>query len=525
LASNRRLLRAAAAFLAFMLSEYTAWLGVLVYAYAQGGATTAGLVAVAQLVPAALLAPVLATIADRAPTRVLALGFVVQTLALAVTAGSMLAGMSPYAAYAGAVVASAALATTRPAFSTITPALARTADELTACNVVLGWTEQVALALSGLLTGVLLAVGSAGLVLLAGASLAALAVIPLWGVRVVSHGLDGDDSSTWAQLREGLLALRASPQAGLLVALLTSLWVLLGALDVLLVVLAEDVLDRGPEWAGYLNTAFGAGGIAAGALTAGLVGRRLGGPILLAAGAASVGLGLTALAGSAAMTAVLLATAGAGAAVLEVATRTLLQRSVPAELVGRMFGIVEGLTTAGLAVGAISVPVLIHLGGPAVALLGVALVLPVAALMGGRALLGLDAAATVPVVEIALLRSLPHFAALPPPALEGIAGALEPVALRPGETLFRQGDVGDRFYAIADGQVDISIDGRPVRTEARGEGFGEIALLRDVPRTATVTARTASRLYALDREMFLTVLTGNESSRRSTEAVVGAYER
>jgi len=133
-------------------------------------------------------------------------------------------------------------------------------------------------------------------------------------------------------------------------------------------------------------------------------------------------------------------------------------------------------------------PGIIHLGGNRLALLGVAAILPLAALAGGRALFGLDANTPVPVVQIALLRSLPLFAELPAPAIEGLAAALTPVHLPAGAVLIRQGDVGDAYYAIAAGELDVRQNGQFLRRCGRGEGVGEIALLRAIPRTATVTA-------------------------------------
>ena len=185
-----------------------------------------------------------------------------------------------------------------------------------------------------------------------------------------------------------------------------------------------------------------------------LIGRRLGGPILAAALMFSAALAALAFGLGLAGTVALLAVAGAGDSLLDVAIRTLLQRSVPPQLIGRVFGVLEGLTMAGYALGALLVPLLVHLGGSRLALLGVAAVLPLAAVAGGRALFGLDAGTPVPVVEIALLRSLPLFAELPAPAIEGLAAALTPVQLPAGAVLIRQGDPGDAYYAIAAGELD-----------------------------------------------------------------------
>jgi MFS family permease len=296
--------------------------------------------------------------------------------------------------------------------------------------------------------------------------------------------------------------------------------VVIGALDILFVVLAVDVLDRGQGWVGYLSMAYGAGGVLAGLAGMALVGRRrlvtpiLGGVILIGAA-----LGLSALAPTAAATVALLTIVGGGRALFNLATRTLLQRAVPAEVVGRVFGVAEALAMAGLAVGSAVVPLLVAVGGTVGAVLGTAAILPLVALVGGRALFAVDAAAHVPIVEIALLRSLRIFRALPPPALEGLARSLEPVVLAAGEVLIREGEPGDHFYAIADGRLQVTIGGTPVATNVRGDGIGEIALLYGVPRTATVTAASPATIFALSREDFLTAVAGHTPTGRAAAAV------
>jgi MFS family permease len=304
------------------------------------------------------------------------------------------------------------------------------------------------------------------------------------------------------------------PRLRLMLALLTAEAAVVGALDLLFVILAVAVLGRSRAWAGYLNAAYGAGAVLAATVSAMLIGRRLGVPILAAALLLSGALAALAFGLGLAGTAALLTVAGASRALLDVATRTLLQRSVPPRLTGRVFGVLEGLTMAGLALGSLLVPVLVDLGGSRLALLGVAAVLPLAAVAGGRGLFGLDAEAVVPVVEIALLRSLPMFAELPAPAIEGLAAGLTPLGVAAGTTLIRQGDQGDAYYAIAAGELDARADGRFLRRCGRGEGVGEIALLRAVPRTATVIAHTNATVYELNRELFLTAVLGHAATER-----------
>jgi len=520
LAGNRALARVVGGYVLFTLTQYSVWVAMLVYAYRHGGAAVAGLVAVAQLVPAAVVAPVAVAVADRrSPVFLLAGGYLVQAAGMAATAVAVVAGV-PLAAYAAAVVASAAVATTRPAQSTLIPSVSVTPDQLTAANVVASWVEAAGIAAAGLMTGVLIAAGGVASVFAVCAGLGLAAALLTAGLRVPP--LASAPTRTPAVL-EGLgasvrLAAR-QPRLRLMLALLTAEAVVVGALDLLFVILAITVLGRPQAWAGYLNSAYGVGAVLAAVVSAMLVGRRLGLPILAAALLLSGALAVLASGFGLAATVALLVVVGASRALLDVASRTLMQRSVPAQLLGRVFGLAEGLTMAGLAAGALLVPALVHLGGSRLALLGVAAVLPLAAAAGGRALFGLDSGTPVPVVQIALLRSLPLFADLPAPELEGLAAALTPATVPAGTELIRQGDPGDAYYAIAAGELDALQDGHLLRRCARGEGVGEIALLRDVPRTATVVAHTDATVYKLDRAPFLTAVLGHAPTQRHADRI------
>jgi MFS family permease len=525
LAGDKALLRVLGGYALFILTEYSVWIAMLVYAYGHGGATIAGLVALAQLVPAAVLAPVAAAVADRrSPVVLLAGGYLVQAVGMAATACAVIAG-APIAAYAAAVVASAAVTTTRPAQAALIPSVAATPDQLTAANVAAGWLEAIGIATAGLLTGVLISLGGVASVFAVCAGLGAVSASLVVGLRMQALVPPGSRTpgerppAALADIGEGLLLAVRRPQLRLMLALLTAEAAMVGALDLLFVILAVDVLGRSQAWAGYLNAVYGVGAVVAATASAVLIGRRLGGPILgaalvLSGALAALGFGL-----GLAWTLALLTVVGASRALLDVASRTLLQRSVPVQLIGRVFGVLEGLTMAGLALGAMLVPLLVYLGGSQLALLGVAAVLPLAAVAGGRELFGLDTGARVPVVEIALLRSLPLFAELPAPAIEGLAAALTPVDVPAGTVLIRQGDPGDAYYAIAAGHLDVLQDGRFLRQVGRGEGVGEIALLRAIPRTATVIAHTAATVYALNSETFLTAVLGHAATRRQADRI------
>jgi hypothetical protein len=300
-----------------------------------------------------------------------------------------------------------------------------------------------------------------------------------------------------------------------LLGLLGAEFVLIGALDVLFVVLAIDVLSLGGSGAGYLNAAFGAGGALGIAATVRLVGRtRLAPPIAIAAAAwalASLALGLwpTALGAFA-----LLAVAGAARTTLDVGVRTLLQRTVASEVLAGVFGLLEALDSTGLALGSLLAPALVGLLGARAAIAGLAIVLAAVLLATGRRLGGIDAHADVPVVEVALLRSLPIFAALGAPLLEGLARACTPVEVAAGASVIRQGESGDRYYAIVDGTLAVTTGAAHLQTVGRGEGVGEVALLAGVPRTATVTAQTPARLLAIDARQFVEVVTAHPASAR-----------
>ena len=295
----------------------------------------------------------------------------------------------------------------------------------------------------------------------------------------------------------------------------------MGLLDVLYVVLALGLLDMGDGGAGYLNAAAGLGGVLGIAVTATLVGRARLLPAILAALAVWTATFVVLAAWPTVVSAlVLLAVAGGARVLFDVAARTLLQRTAPPHVLARVFGVLEGVDSLGLALGSLIAPLIVALGGARAAVLAAGLLLPLLALASGRRLFALDAAAHVPVVQIALLRSLPIFAPLPPPELEGLANSVEHVAVAPGEPVVVQGEPGDRYYAIAEGEFEVRVDGARVATLHRCEGFGEIALLQDCPRTSTVRALTVAELYALDGARFLEVVTGHAAASRAANAAM-----
>jgi hypothetical protein len=295
-----------------------------------------------------------------------------------------------------------------------------------------------------------------------------------------------------------------------------------GMLSVLIVVIALKLLDTGQAGVGFLNSAVGVGGLLGALAAAALVGRKR--------QAADFGLGifiwgvpiaLVAVWPNQVFVLVLLAVVGIGNTIVDVSGMTLLQRSAPDEVLARVFGVLESVLLFTVGLGAIVAPLLLNWLGTRGALIVAGALLPLVVIPVWPRLNAIDRAAEVPVERLELLRASPIFAPLPGSTLEQLAGALEEVRGPAGEEIVRQGDPGDRFYLIKDGVLDVYIDGNLLQSLGPGDSFGEIALLRDVPRTATVRAKSDAVLYALDRRDFLAAVTGFGPSLSAAEGVIG----
>jgi len=167
------------------------------------------------------------------------------------------------------------------------------------------------------------------------------------------------------------------------------------------------------------------------------------------------------------------------------------------------------------------VPVLIEFVGNRGAFMIAGALLPILVLLSWRSLAALDRFVAEAAPEVALLRAVPFFAPLPEPTVEGLAARLHRVEFAAGSRVFAQGDAGDNFYVVESGDVDLELDGVPAKRLGAGDFFGEIALLRDVPRTGTITAATDATLLSLEREDFLAAVTGASEASQAAETVVG----
>jgi hypothetical protein len=279
------------------------------------------------------------------------------------------------------------------------------------------------------------------------------------------------------------------------------------------------VLALGPGAAGYLSAAFGAGGLVGGLAAIVLVGRRLAAPLVAAALLGALALGALAVVSTALIAVLLLAVVGGTRAVQAIAAQTLLQRSTPLEVVVCAFSLIEAMRDAGLALGALIVPLLIGLGGASAAFVGLACFAPLVVLATARRVRRIDSEASIPVVEIGVLRRLGIFSALPAAPLETLAREARYASFPPGAAIVSEGEAGDSYYAITRGSVLVTKGEREIRRLGVGDGFGEIALLHAVTRTATVRATSETTVLSVAREPFLAAMHAHPPTRTAAEQI------
>jgi MFS family permease len=519
--------RAVAAYATFNFGEWATWIAILVYAYERGGATESGVVAFVMLVPAAIVAPFAAGVGDRfRRERALLASYVVQAAVMAAAAVALIVNAPSPIVYLLAALTSVSVTLTRPAHGAILPALSMTPAELTSANVASGTVQNISIMIAPAAAGLILNGPGAGAVFAVSALGLALGAALVMGIRTEPTTLAAGEEPRGAglgDLAEGLSTLLRLPGPRTIVALIGAAAIIEGALDVLIIVLAFDLVGTGEAGVGFLSSAAGLGGVVGAAAAMTLVGRaRLAAPF--AAGLLLWGLpvGIVGLLPTLAVALGLLVVAGAGRGLLDVAGRTLLQRVTPEQSMGQAFGAVEAAYMGMIAVGSILAPAIIALTGPRQALVMVGLWLPIIVALAWRALRRVDAAAVVHVRELNLLREIPIFAPLSPPTIERLSAKLVPVAVEAGAWVMRQGDLGDRYFIVDRGEIEIFVNDQLVHREGAGDSFGEIALLRNVPRTASVRATTDLDLFALDRDVFLAAVAGHPESRAAAEATATA---
>jgi hypothetical protein len=524
IARDPALRRLQGAWAASITAEWLYLIGLAVYAFGVGGTAAVGLVAVVRMIPAAVAAPFVASVADRVRReRVLAGVEVVRALLLA--AMGLTVWIDAPAAVVFALASLVAVVSTayRPAHAAVLPALAPSLEALTAANVSTSTIEAFGTLVGPAVAGVLLAVADGATVFLVTAGVYTAGALLVSGIR--TDPPPAAESTKAAAEKDhaldGFRALRDERHPRLLVTMFAAQTLVRGSLNVLIVVAAINLLDIGAPGVGYLTSAMGVGGLIGSVVTLSLVGRsRLAVPFGLGIVVWGLPIAVIGLWPRPLVAVLALTLLGVGNSIVDVAGLTLLQRTVPQRVLARVLGVLEGLIMGAVGVGALVAPLLTHNFGVATALVATGLLLPLVVLLGLRGLRSLDARASAPGEGFGLLRGVPFLAPLPLPTLEHLAAELLPVAFEPSGCVMREGDRGDRFYVVREGELRVSAGGHEVATVGRGGYVGEIALLRDVPRTATVTAVGAASLYALERDEFLAAVTGHTSSSTAADSAM-----
>ncbi|MEI5583872.1 MULTISPECIES: MFS transporter [unclassified Agromyces] len=529
---NADLRRAQLSFLGAWTAEWAFTVALGIVAYRDGGAAAVGLVGLLRMIPSAIFAPLLSPIADRGRReRVLILVSVVRGAATGAAAVVVAVSGPTAVVYALAVVSTIAATLYRPAHSALLPSLSRTGFELASANMVRGLLDSAATIAGPLLAAVLLQFTGVDVVfaVAAGASFAAAAL--LVGLRYEAPPRPPAPSRPriLGEAAEGLRAVAQDRDLVLILALAAAQALTRGALTVLSVVVAIELLGTGEPGVGALMTAVGVGAVLGSLGASLLVGtRRLGAWFAVGVGLWGLPLALVGVFPQQAVALVLLSFVGVGNALVDVAGFTLIGRLAPDAVLARVFGVLESMVAVFVGLGGVVASTLIGWLGIEPALIAIGLVCPVLAAASWWRLRRLDRSVAVLDLDIGLLRSVDMLCTLPLPSIEQLARGLQPVSVASGATVFAQGDPGDRYYVIESGEVDVVHDGNVVASLGPGDGFGEIALLRPTGRMATVVARSDLRLQSLASDRFLPVVLGYTPSAvqasSTVDGILAQYE-
>ena len=504
---------------AAIAAEWAHFVAFGVFAYEEGGVSAVGIAGLVRLLPAAVVAPFAASLGDRFPRERFLLAMTLVGAAALGGSAAAFAADAELLVFAFAALLGLSITLIRPALQALLPSLARTPRELIAANGATSTIESLGTLVGPLIAGLLVSVADAGLVFALGSGVLLLAALVLVRVRVEGrvelHA--GAEAGAGRALAAGFRTIMHAPRARLLIGMIVAQTFIRGCLNVLIVVAAFDVLDAGAEAVGYMTAAIGVGGLVGAIGAMALGGRRLAVVFGLALVFWGVPIVLMGPLPELVVAVVLLAVVGAANSVEDVAVFTLLQRLVPDHVLASVLGLTWSLAMGGVAIGSVAAPALVEAVGTKSAFLAVGAVLPLLALITYRRLVEIDTAAA-PAPELELIEQVPMLAPLSVAAKERVAAKLLPISVDAGELVIRAGETGDRFYIVRDGELEIDAPGRRAAAH-QGDYFGEIALLRDVPRTATIKALVDTRLYALQRDDFLAAVTGHEAAHAAGKAI------
>ena len=504
---------------------------LLVFAYDAGGALAVGILGAVRIVPAIVAAPFAPTLVERfRGDRVLTALNVLRCAGAVLTAIAIGADVPIELIYVLAAVVAGAGSLVRPIQTALLPAFAQTPRELVAANVASSTGEGVGTFIGPLLAGVVVSgTGSVAASLVVAVTFAGAAAA-VTGIRFEraadARGGGGADRATRFRIGEARRVLRRYPGASLVAGDFVAQTFVRGLLVTLIVVSSIELLGMGDTGVGLLNAAIGLGGLT-GAL----------GALGLSGGAGLTRVFTIALAGwglplmligawpAAALALVALFATGVSNAVLDVSGFTLVQRAVQNEDRVTMFGVMEGLFGVGLLLGSLVGPALVALLGTRGSLAVAGALLPILALITWRPIAKRTRRSPLVEGQMALLRRNPLFAPLPLTALDRLAESLVAVSYASGDVVMCEGEPGDTYVLIEDGEVDVRADGRSLGTCGPGDGVGEIALLHSVRRTATVIARTRVEGYAIDAPAFLGAVSGPAAAAAAEAVALSRLER
>nr|WP_281371942.1 MFS transporter [Modestobacter versicolor] len=498
-----------------------------VYAFDQDGAAGVGLVGFLRVLPATLALPWLGALADRVSRRGLLVAAC--TLRAVTAAGAAAAVAQPTVVYALLTLSTVCHAAYRPVLAALFPTLCTTPEELTGVNAVRAVLDGAAALVGPLAAAALLAAYDPAAAFLAVGLLAGVAGVLAAGLRYESPRPVATDAGAGpggvvADVVDGLAELRRRPRALDVIVLGGAQCLVRGALTVLAVVVAVEVTDLGRPGVGLLWAAFGVGGFAAAIASIGAAGSaRLG--TLFGLGIALWGLPVVligVLTGSPVAVGAFVVI-GAANAVVDVAGFTLLQRLVPDQTLARVLALTEAAFSLALALGSLAVPFVLSALGGTGALVATGCLLPLVVLVRWTGLRAIDADIGVRKDRIVLLRRVAMLRLLPVPAIESLALRLRESHVPAQTDVFARGDLGDAFYVIRSGRVAVLDDGVEIRRLGPGDSFGEIALLRAVPRTATVRALEDTDLVVLSGPEFVAAVTGSTATSSTAEQRVSGY--
>ena len=512
--------RVLAAYLGFTVAEMANFIAILIYAYEVGGSPALGLVAFLTLAPAAVFAPVGATLGDRFRREVmLTVAYAAFAATSAAVAIALYVEWPVSVIYFLAAVNATVLTLVRPLHESLLPALARSTEQLAAGYVAGGTIENLGWIAGPLLAGLTAAAWGISAVFAITTALLLIGTILVWGVKTATAVEPATGQNAVQMTLEGFGAFRESRPRVILL-LLNSVVFLAGVVEVAIIVLAFEVFGSEDTGVAWLNTFIGVGAAAGSILAVLLIGRRHLAPSMwrgLVLIAVSVALIPVFRSQTAALVA--LAVMGAGWTFVDVSGRIMLQRVIPLGGLSRAFGVLEGSSMAAEALGSAAGAILIGWLGVGRVLVVGSLLIIIVLVVNRRALQDADVGVVVPIEHLHLLRSIPMFAALGPAELERLATSADEESVGPGAAVCVQGETGERFYLVARGTARVVRDGVDVASLGSGDFFGEIALLRDIPRTATVKAVSDLDLLVLQRGPFLDAIKSSACQIEAARAV------